>query len=299
MGYFYLLLSKLASVAKIVSVKKCGSIATGAKNSVKINLLRSFGCLVVAVFVSLFSGFESMSMPGVFMTVLSGISNGFLLFSWILAAACAPMITVEVFCMIGGVVVPLILSPIVLDGEKVTLIQWIGALLLFAAIFCFSKRKGGGKITAKSVILMCVAGISNAGGVITQKFYQEFSKEYNCGTVADFQLGTYAITIAVLALVLLAMILIKKESGKESQQSKITPLAFLFIVIAFGMTYLSQYTATLAAGKMDSAILFPLAYVISMPMIFIVDVIFFGEKVSLRGIIGLLIVTASGVLINI
>lgn len=298
MGYAFLVLSKLAAMAKMVSVKKCGSIATGAKNSVKINLLRSFGCLVVGIFVSLFSGFESMSMPGVFMTVLSGISNGFLLFSWILAASCAPMITVEVFCMIGGVVIPLIISPIVLDGEKVTLIQWIGALLLFAAIFCFSKRKGGGKITAKSIILMCVAGISNAGGVITQKFYQEFSEQYDCGTVADFQLGTYAITIAVLALVLLMMVLIKKENGDESR-SKITPLAFLFIAIAFGMTYLSQYTATLAAGKIDSAVLFPLAYIISMPMIFIVDVIFFGEKVSLRGIIGLLIVTASGVLINI
>ena len=232
------------------------------------------------------------------MTVLSGISNGFLLFSWILAAACAPMITVEVFCMIGGVVVPLIISPIVLDGEKVTVIQWIGALILFAAIFCFSKRKGGGRVNAKSIILMCVAGISNAGTVITQKFYQEFSEDYECGTNADFQLGTYAITIAVLALVLLMMVALKNKN-RDEVQTKITPRAFVFIVIAFAMTYLSQYTGTFAAGKIDSAILFPLAYIISMPMIFLVDVIFFGEKVSIRGIIGLLIVTASGVLINI
>ena len=294
MGYVFLVLSKIAAMAKMISVKKSGNIAKGAKNSVKINLLRSLGCVAVALAVCAFSGFERMTGEGVWITLISGVSNGLLLFSWILAATCAPMITVEVFCMIGGVVIPLIISPIILDGESVTLIQWVGAALLFVAVFCFSKQKGGGKITPKSILLMCVAGISNAGGVITQKFYQE----YKGGTVADFQLGTYIFTIAVLIAVFYVMAAFaKKEKGDG--ESKITKRALLFISLAFVMTYASQFLGTLAAGEIPSAVLYPLAYVISMPMIFLVDVIFFKEKVSVRNIVGLLIVTASGVLINI
>jgi len=295
MGYVFLVLAKIAAVFKMISVKRCGNIATGAKNSVKINLLRSFGCLLVGLIVCIFSGFESMSGAGIWITVLSGVSNGLLLWSWILSASCAPMITVEVFCMIGGVVIPLVISPILLNGESVTLIQWIGSLLLFGAVFCLSKRGGGNaKITAKSILLMCIAGLSNAGGVISQKLY----KAYDGGTNADFQLGTYIFTIAVLALIFLFMQCLMKE--KENEKSpKITGRVLVFISIAFIMTYISQFLSTEASGRIPSAVLFPLAYVISMPMIFLVDVLVFKEKITVNNIIGILLVTASGILINI
>ena len=297
MGYVYLVLSKLAAILKMMSVKKCGNIASGAKNSVKINLLRSLGCLAVALIVCIFSGFKAMNTPGIYFTVLSGVSNGILLWSWILAAASAPMVTVEVFCMIGGVVIPLVISPLVLDVPNVTLIQWIGSLLLFGAMFCLSKKGKGGKITPKSILLMCIAGLSNAGGIISQKFYNDFNGE-KCGTVADFQLGTYIFTIAVLAAIFFIMQIFIKEEKTENQ-SKITGRVVIFICIAFAMTYASQFLATVAAGKISASVFYPLQYVISMPMIFLVDVIFFKEKVTVNNIIGVLLVTASGVLINL
>ena len=294
MGYLYLLLSKIAAVVKMISVKKCGNIASGAKNSVKINLLRSAGCLAVALIVCCFSGFEKMSAPGIFMTLLSGVANGVLLWSWILAAASAPMITVEVFCMIGGVVIPLIISPLILNGESVTLLQWIGSLLLFGAMFCLSKKSASSKITPKSILLMCIAGLSNAGCVISQKFYQSFEG----GTVADFQLGTFIFTIAVLALILLLMSAFKRDAADEASP-KLSRKALLLITVAFVMTYASQFLATVAAGRIPAAVLYPLAYVISMPLIFFVDVLLFKEKVTLNNVIGIILVTASGILINL
>lgn len=295
MGYLYLVMAKIASVVKMMSVKKCGNIATGAKNSVKINLLRSTGSLAVALIVCIFSGFEKMNSYGILFTVLSGISQGVMLWSWILAATSAPMITVEVFCMIGGVVIPLIISPMVLDATSVSVIQWIGSLLLFGAMFCLSKRGGGEKkITPKSILLMCIAGLGNAGSVLSQKFF----KEFNGGTNADFQLGTFMFTIVVLATILLIMRLVIKPDGSENAP-KISPRVMIFIAIAFTMTYLAQFLSTEASGKIDAAVLYPLSYVISMPLVFLVDVIFFKEKITVNNIIGIILVTASGVLINL
>ena len=294
MGYLYLIMAKLASVGKMMAVKKCGNIASGAKNSVKINLLRSSGSLVIALIVCAFTGFQKMNGYGILFTILSGCSQGIMLWSWILAASSAPMITVEVFCMIGGVVIPLIISPIVLSAASVTLIQWIGALLLFGAMFCLSKRGGGKKITPKSIALMCIAGLANAGSVMSQKFYMDF----NGGTTADFQLGTFIFTIAVLASILLIMQTFMKESSTENT-SKITPRVMLFISIAFTMTYVAQFFSTEASGSIEAAVLYPLSYVISMPLVFLVDVIFFKEKITVNNIIGIILVTASGVLINL
>ena len=294
MGYFYLILSKIAAIIKMISVKKCGSIAKGAKNSVKINLLRSLGCLAVSIVVCLFSGFHEMTKIGIFLAILSGVSNGLLLWSWILAATDAPMITVEVFCMIGGVVIPLIISPLMLEGESVTLLQWIGSLLLFLAMFCLSKRRGNARTTPKSILFMCIAGLSNAGCVITQKFYQSFKG----GTVADFQLGTFIFTVTVLAFVLLLMNLFKKDNSEKIKESLSKKVLF-FITVAFIMTYASQFLSTVASGRIAAAVLYPLAYVISMPLIFIVDVLVFKEKITPLNVMGIMLVTASGILINI
>jgi drug/metabolite transporter (DMT)-like permease len=141
---------------------------------------------------------------------------------------------------------------------------------------------------------MCIAGLANAGSVLSQKFF----KEFNGGTNADFQLGTFMFTIAVLALIFLIMhLFIREESGKESP--KIAPRVMIFIAIAFTMTYLAQFFSTEASGKIDAAVLYPLSYVISMPLVFLVDVIFFKEKVTVNNLIGIVLVTASGILINL
>lgn len=294
MGYIFLILSKICAVTKMIAVKSSGNIASGAKNSLKINILRSLGCIAVSLIVCAFSGFRHMSGTGLLFTVISGASNGLLLCSWILAASAAPMITVEVFCMIGGVVIPLLISPIILEGESVTLIQWIGSLLLFAAVFCFSKKNHGKGVTAKGILLMCIAGLSNAGCVISQKFYRSFEG----GTVADFQLGTFIVTVCVLSLILLFMSLIKRSDASDGG-GKLSGKVILLITVAFVMTYASQFLSTVAAGSISASVLYPLAYVISMPLTFIVDVLVFRERVTVANILGLLLVTASGILINI
>ena len=298
MGYIYLVLSKIAAIFKMMAVKKCGNIASGPKNSLRINLLRALGCIVVGTIVCLFSGFKGMDSEGVWIAILSGASNGVLLFAWVLAAACAPMYFVEIFCMFGGVIFPLILSPIIFDAESVTLIQWCGTAALFLATYLLSKRSTGQKLTAKSILIMVVAGIGNMGMVMAQKMLAAFSTS----TATDFQLVADVAMAGVLFLALLATTLIGRRSTRDgaspSPQTKFTGKVFIFIGIAIVMMYCSQLLSTMAAGKLSS-VFFPLSYVISMPLVFITDVIVYKEKITVRNIIGILLITASGILINL
>lgn len=295
MGYLFLLLSKISGIVKMTAIKNCGNIASGAKNSVKINLLRSLGCVIVAAIVSLSSGFSGMNDGGIWITFASGISNGVLLFFWILAAARAPMYLVEVFCMLGGVVFPLILSPLIIKGESVSLIQWIGVALLFLSMLCLTQRGKGKKITPLAILLMCLTGLGNMGAIMTQKLFVTISK----GSVADFQLGTYAVCAAVLAIMLPIMKITDKKMQNDAPRDKFSAKVLLFIGLAIIMTYSSQILSTFASARLSSGVFYPLAYVISMPLVFLVDVIFYKEKITLGNIIGIILVTASGVLINI
>ena len=52
MGIVYLLISKFATLGKMIAMKKCGKIASGPENSIRINLIRSFGCLIISVIVA-------------------------------------------------------------------------------------------------------------------------------------------------------------------------------------------------------------------------------------------------------
>ena len=74
MGYIFLLLSNIACVIKMTALKNCGSIATGVRNSIMINIIRSLGCLVVSLAVCVVSGFGKMDHIGFLISVFSGIN---------------------------------------------------------------------------------------------------------------------------------------------------------------------------------------------------------------------------------
>jgi drug/metabolite transporter (DMT)-like permease len=65
------------------------------------------------------------------------------------------------------------------------------------------------------------------------------------------------------------------------------------------MMYAAQFLSTYASAYIPAAVFYPLSYVISMPLIYICDVVVYKEKVTVRGIIGILLVTLAGVLINL
>ena len=325
MGIIYMILSKLGAAGKMIAMKKCGKVASGHENSVKINLIRSLGCFIISLAVALIGGMGNMKGTGAVISAVSGVANAALLFSWVLAATLAPMSTVEIFCMIGGIVIPLILSPLMIEAEAVSVIEWLGALILFPAAICFRAPRStdGGGMKASAVPYLLLAGLSNSACVLTQKLYAA----YDGGGTAEFNLFTFGVCSATLALCFGAMKLfgaLKRRRGalcKEKEQctqaqfsegrhngthseagglggksASTSTKTALYVAVAVVMLYLSNYFSLLASYALPSGLLFPLSYAIGMPLTVACDTVFFGEKIRLRTVIGAVLVIISVIL---
>lgn len=290
MGYIFLFLSKIAVIIKMIAVKNCGAIARGARNSVIINIIRAIGCILVSLIVCIASGFGKIDAIGVIIAVGAGISSGVSLFTWVLCANTVSLCTVEVFCMAGGVVLPLIVSPLIFHGETVSLIQWIGSALLFVAMYLLSNNRKKTNITPSQIALLTLCGVANMGCVLTKKLFTTFSK----AEAEIFQLFTFVFVFLALFIIFLFI-----PKSKMYSSPKFNSKVSAYISVAIVMLYLTEYFATRSSSYLSSAVFYPLSYVISMPLTFLTDVVVYKEKISLNNILGIVIVTVSGILINI
>jgi drug/metabolite transporter (DMT)-like permease len=306
MGIFYLLSAKLAGIIKVVAVKQCGSAAQGARNSVKINLIRALGCLIVSIAVFLFSR-GTLDRTGLIISLLSGFFNAAFLFLWILSAERDSLCLVELFCMLGSVVIPLFLAPYLYKGERVLWHQWVCAGLLFISAFLFfpsAKDKSpfqASKATQtdwKSLLLLLGCAVSSAGTVVTQKLYVTYSK----GSISSFNLVTFFIVAACFSLIFLTLLIKDKAckvTVKKEMQSKFSLQIWLLIALATAMLYVNQFLSTQASQYFVSAIFYPLSYAIGWPLTFLTDLLIFKEKTSYRKLIGLSITICASILISL
>ena len=296
MGIFYLLLAKLSGIIKVIAVKKCGDAATGVKNSIKINLIRSIGCLIVSLIVFLLSQ-NVTDKTGIGISLLSGVCNAAFLFLWILTAECTSLCLVELFCMLGSVVIPLFLTPFLYANESVLWYQWVCTGVLFVSAFLFfPKTEGKTKISWQSFLLLVGCAISSAGTVITQKLYITYSQ----GTIASFHLISFLVVASVFAIA--SPILAKTSPSKADinpPQDKFTAKIWGLIALATVMLYTNQFLSTQAAKYFVSAVFYPLSYAIGWPMTFLADTFVFKEKVTARKVMGVLLTLCASVFISL
>ena len=213
-----------------------------------------------------------MDLAGWVISVFAGISNGVSLCAWVLCANTFSLCTVEVFCMAGGVVLPLLVSPLIFQGDTVSALQWVGSVLLFAAMYLLSNNKGKSKMSVSGIVLLFICGIANFGCVLTKKLFTNFSD----APVETFQLLTF---LFVLITLLIVLVFVPKDDKYPSPRFNSKVSVYIFIAII--MLYLTEYLATKSCFYLSSAIYYPLSYVISMPMTFLVDVIIYKEKITL------------------
>lgn len=295
MGYLFLFLSKLSGIGKMVAMKKCGKIASGPENSLTINMLRTFGCLIISLAVSLVVGFGDMTQSGILISVLFGVFVALQLFLWVLAAESASLCVVEIFCMIGGVLVPMILNPLFIPSENVGALSWIGAFILIPSAFLLFKKEDKG-LSLKALPLLILSGAANAGVVITQKLFAE----YGGGTASDFNTLSFATALPTLALIFAILKFIRRKQKRERINTKaFNKQTIVYIIIAVAMLYSAQYTNTLASGELSGGVLFPLSYALGMPMTMVADTVIFKEKVQVKTVCGIALAVISALLCNL
>lgn len=310
MGYLYLAISKFCGAAKMAAMKNCGNADDSTGTSVKVNAVRSGIILVVSVIV--FAVSRAATADGVWIAALSGVSNALNMLSWLVCATAVSLCIVETFVMIGSVVFPLALSPLLYAGETVSAAQWAGAGVILAAVvlFCVGRDVKFGK---KGIVWIAVCTLSSAGCNVTAKLYAvRAGSEY----VAFFNLVTFVIVFAFFAVVAAITVLKNRkktdpaaDSGpveysgraeeKDPQPREFFGLPkrtyFRIAIAAVGM-YATNYFMTLAAGALPSGVLYPLSYGAGFVLTAIMDTVFFKQKLTLPRAVATVLAVAGAVL---
>ena len=309
MGYLFLIIANIAGISKVAAMKGCGKECPGEYNSVRINAFRALLCTLVSVVIFYLTG-ARFKVEEDYIWILSGLSNALMMFVWILCAQKIGLLFVEAFAMVGAVIIPMLIAPLLYEGESVSVWQWVGVVCLLIALIILSLTPNKAKKTdtvneavearnSKEKLLivfyLALLIISNAGVSITQKLYPiRAGKEYT----AYFNLMTFAVVFLCFSAVLLCGKIFKGKSllPKDSASGK---KLVIFVSLAAVMIYVYQYFATLAAGVLPSAVYYPLSRGIGMMLTVLCDMLIFKQKVTKNMIFGLCFVFAAIVLTNL
>jgi drug/metabolite transporter (DMT)-like permease len=210
--------------------------------------------------------------------------------------------------MIGSLVIPMILAPYLYDGDHVSLLQWIGCILIFVCVFLFS----GGKDTEKksgtlpqkiAAVTACAFGNMLSG--VTKKYYTYRISQEGLGTIEYFTFIGF-VTVLIIFGILFAVFYANEKQRLSLQAPAGTevkvPLPYksagIFILIAAGALYVNELF-TSYASQLPSAIYYPLARGLTIGCTFLLDWIVFKEKLTVRKLIGLVLVILAIVLVNL
>lgn len=177
-------------------------------------------------------------------------------------------------------------------GETISLMQWIGIVLVMICIVLSpaskkddKEKKMSGKWIAVTLITTVLGGVIG----IVQKLHQT----YDNGIYKDEKLAFLATSFLTVALVCGAIIIMRKVQTKNGEDSRITfqfkPMHIL-IYVGSGIFIGINHSITLVlAGALNSAVLFPIRSVGTLVFSALAAIIIFRERLSLKRWIGIAI----------
>ena len=280
-------------------MKLCGKHAPGAFNSICINMARGGLCLVVSFFIWLIADGETTTASGHAIAVFAGIGTVINLFTWILTSRFVSLVMIEATCTIGTLIVPLILAPILYEGDSVTPLQWIGSVLIFASLFLFARPAGGkredaGALRKVGLLIACAAGAMITA--ILKKYYSFHIMAKGLGSIEYFTLIGFLTLFIFFGASFLISCVGKRRAGVPV--SLPYRRIWVWVLVAAASLYVNELFTTYAS-QLPSSIYYPLSRALTIGCTFLVDLLVFRERVTWRGITGLVMLLAAVLLITI
>ena len=300
MGYLFLGLALAAGLTKGFCGKKTSFAITLDSDSMIMNLLRMCLCILIGFFLMLCGGeLSALRADGTLLaiTALSGVASAAFVVSWLLSVRSGAYMMVEVFLLLG-VAVPILLCAL-LFGETINLFQVIGMAILLVAVYLMCTYNVGikGKMTLKAFCLLLLCGLSNGLADFSQKLYV---KTYPGGSIAAFNFYTYLFAAAVLLASYFIFRRLDLRRGHTPRPPFVTvrPI-FGYVVVMAVCLFLSSYFKTQAAQYLDAALIYPLSQGGSVMLSTAMSVLFFKEKITPRGAIGIALSFVALLMINV
>lgn len=303
MVYSIMSMALLCLAVKGYCGKKTSNYVKNTEDSFRFNLLRMLFCIFFgAAFVFLEGSQSFLSIDGgmFWICALSGVSNAAFLVGWLLAIRKNSMVSVDVGLTIGSLI-PAVLCAF-LFGERISLVKMLGfAMILVATIILAGHNKkvaGGGTV---GVILLIFAAVGDGMTGFAQQIYKQYYTKagaLNCGvcypkSVYHFYTYIFAAIILLVVLIGYRIITAKKAGTSETEKgSAILPLSVvLHILIMAICLFAANYLQTVATNdySMPSQVLYPIIKGGCLITVNFTAMIFFGEKISLRSVLGSLV----------
>ncbi len=316
--YIALILAELSNAAKKFAMKKCGKTTPGPFNSVCINMMRAGICTVISLITWLIAGTGADTGKGNAIIIIVGIGMVLDVFCYIISSSMLPLVFISSVNMIASMVLPLILAPYVFNGDKVSPIQWLGCALIFFSVFLFAKKETGEKKSAPLIVKILAVLGGSTGIFLAQMFKKYYTVHYlqnGVGSAEYFTFVTFLTMIVIFSVMFSCFIAAKKigisrikktipEEGRESAEKEIPkielPYKKVWYLVLIAATALYAYQLlTVHATKLPSALYFPLTNSVSFIFSFLVDIIFFKDKVTPKKIVGLFVIITAIVLVGI
>ena len=296
MGYLFLCLALLAGLTKGYCGKRTSGYTAGVREALAANTVRMVLCVLVG-FVLIWAQGDlpllAVSPTTLAVSALSGAATAVFVVSWLLAVKKGAYMLVEVFLMLG-VLIPMVLGKL-LFGETIRLNQWIGMGILVAAtlVMCSYNNSQKQKLTAAALLLLVLCGVGNGLADFSQKLFVRTLQETPASV---FNFYTYIFSGIVM---IAAFCLLGKRGGSGQPLGQTMKKIVGYIAVMALCLFANSYFKTLAATKLDSAQLYPLnqgaALILSMGM----SALFFKEKVTPKGILGIVLAFVGLLVMNI
>lgn len=294
MGYVFLALALMAGATKGYCGKKTSGFVSGFRDSMLANMIRMLLCIAIGMVLILAGDHGAMLKPSgtlLLISALSGVSTTVFVVTWLVSVKKSAYMMLDVFLMLG-VLVPLVAGNIWLD-EAVKPTQWLGlgVLLVAAYIMCSYNNSIKEKITLSSFLLLMLCGFANGITDFSQKL---FVNQLPDVPASVFNFYTYVFSAISLTLAFL----LTKGKGENCGKSNVQKIFGYILVMAICL-FANSYLKTLAAEHLDSVLLYPLNQGASLILSSAMSVILFREKMTIKGIVGIVTAFLGLLIINV
>ncbi|MBR2646626.1 MAG: EamA family transporter [Clostridia bacterium] len=310
MGYFFLCLSIASGAVKGFLGKKVSNRTSGLKDAIFTNFIRMLFCIPIGFLFVCFDGGAAALLVNkkvLLLAALGGAATSAFLVTWLLAVQKNAFTSVDAFVSMS-MLVPILLSGIFYH-EKITLSQIIGLALLLSAVVLMSMYSNQikQKLTLPAVLFLFLVSLSNGLTDFSQKSFV-----YNAdGTPASaFNFYIYVFTAVILFVVFLCLKAeptktLSADSASENSDATSQKTALmdkrklLYIAIMALTLFCNTYFKTLSANYLPAVLIYPLAQGSAILLTTLMSTFFFKEKIKPLCIVGLLVLFAGLLFINV
>lgn len=300
MGYLFLSLALGGNILKAYCGKKTSGFMKTVSDafsfsSIRLGLSALFGIFfMIPDLLKNGLGLLAFEMELLPTFLLSAVANVGMVITWLIVVRSGVLVLLDVSALCG-LLLPLTLSQI-FYAEKIETNHIIGLVLLFAAALLIASYNNSikTKLSLKSILLLLGFAISNGFIDFSQKIFRKQTQ-----IVPSSVFNFYTLLIAFIILFIISIILNANRKDTENSKLQINPKALLHIsLMAVGLCVVTLFK-TLAAGELNAALVFPFFQGTVIISNAILGAICFKEKLSFKSILGLILITAGLLIMNL